>query len=926
MSKKKVAKQLGLTAAVAASAVVAANPASAASASTVETAVVQAEKDAIALGKFYRNADLEVSADFSAAYNKAKKSIESAKAQVATLTGSQKSLLSARVAAADANRLKAAYYIDGVKFVQNDLAEATAALAEHVEAGEITDETVEVYNNLSATIRKAERVIGKIYGSEVREALQSSYLLDAKFAREAVIYEVSQYELMNEIAEQVAAGELTTAADNFKVLERLKVRAVEIKEDGRALYPDRSDVYPDLPSIETQLRTAETAVTASYQAALTPAVESVSVVNAKQLEIKFNKSIKASTVVAGATSGTEVKDTLLNGALTVSSLDGHAVVINSAKAVLSEDGKSLVLTAQNSEVFSGRYDVAVAAGAIKSTDNKDIAKYSATITAEDKVAPSIVATEQVSANEVKVKFSEPLSALGNVSFKLADGTSVAANTSAGVSYTFTPGSTEVVFTLGTAVGANKSVNATFVGTQDYAGNLITPNPATATLNKGANDGVAPVVTDVTVVNSKKFEVKFSEALLSNPTVTVAGSATGLTVTKSTTDSTKYVVESTTAITGLKTVAVSSFSDLSGEAGTAYSKVVNFSVDTTAPTLASAQVVNVNSAEYLEVAFNEDVDVLAALDTLAITGTKVKDYVTNNVSLSNLPVAKFVAVEGNAKAFRIKLTDLLSSDDVEGAVYNLTLTGKDSTSANTAIVEDKSGNDSATSFKATFTRGKDGTPASNAKATIDTTVDTNGIAIVDTNTLTVGFNQELDGATATDAANYQVAGAVVEKVTLNPASGGKQTVTLHLKADSNTFTGLRNITISGVKAKNGLVMDAYTTAEYLTENVAPLVSSAKLTSPSVITLTFNENVYNAATGSDVDFDLYVGTTKVTAATLDTEDVASGAAKGTLTLTVSGYTLTAQDLATGLTVKAVDATDIKDANGNKFVAGTTLTVQQ
>ncbi|PGT88969.1 hypothetical protein [Bacillus sp. AFS040349] len=80
MSKKKVAKQLGLTAAVAASAVVAANPASAASASTVETAVVQAEKDAIALGKFYRSTDLNVSADFSAAYNKAKKSIESAKA------------------------------------------------------------------------------------------------------------------------------------------------------------------------------------------------------------------------------------------------------------------------------------------------------------------------------------------------------------------------------------------------------------------------------------------------------------------------------------------------------------------------------------------------------------------------------------------------------------------------------------------------------------------------------------------------------------------------------------------------------------------------------------------------------------------------------------------------------------------------------
>jgi hypothetical protein len=648
---------------------------------------------------------------------------------------------------------------------------------------------------------------------------------------------------------------------------------------------------------------------------------SESAINAKQLVVKFNKAVKADSVIG--TVGTD--DTLENGVLTVTSLDGHAVTIDAAGAVLSADGKTLTLTAQTSEVFSGRYDVAVAAGAIKSADNKDIEKYSATINAEDKVAPSILATEQVSVNEVKVKFSEPLSAIGNVTFKKADGTTVAGS-GTGVTNNFSAGATEVVFTLGTDVKASSSVTATFVGTQDYAGNLITPNPATVTLNKGANDGVAPAVSDVTVVNSKKFEIKFSEALLANPTVTVGGSAAGLTVTKSTTDSTKYIVESTSSITGLQTVAVSAFTDLSGEAGTAYNKVVNFSVDTAAPTLASAQVVNVNSAEYLEIAFNEEVDKLAALDTLAISGTKVKDYVTSNVSLSALPVAKFVAVDGNAKAFRIKLTDLLTGDDVEGAVYNLTLTGNDSAAATVAIVEDKSGNDGATSVKATFTRGKDGTPSSTTKATIDTSVGTNGVAVVDTNTLTVAFNQEIDGATATNVANYQIAGVVVEKAVLNPAAGGKQTVTLTLKADSNTFTGLRNVTISGVKAKNGLVMDTYTTTEDLTENVAPVVSSAKLTSPTEITLNFNEKVYNAATGADVDFELYVGTTKVTAATLDTEDVAKVAAKGTLTLSLSGYTLTPQDLATGLSVKAVDATDIKDANDNKFVAGTTLTVQQ
>ena len=103
---------------------------------------------------------------------------------------------------------------------------------------------------------------------------------------------------------------------------------------------------------------------------------------------------------------------------------------------------------------------------------------------------------------------------------------------------------------------------------------------------------------------------------------------------------------------------------------------------------------------------------------------------------------------------------------------------------------------------------------------------------------------------------------------------------------------------------------------LTENVAPTVTAAKLTATNTITLTFSENVYNVADGAAGDFDLYVGGTKVTATTLDTENVAIGSAKNTLTLTIAGTALTATDLAKGLSIKpvAADTLDIKDANDN------------
>ncbi|WP_214734384.1 hypothetical protein [Exiguobacterium sp. s154] len=511
----------------------------------------------------------------------------------------------------------------------------------------------------------------------------------------------------------------------------------------------------------------------------------------------------------------------------------------------------------------------------------------------------MLGTEQLNSSQVKVKFSEPLLTAGTVTFKYADGSEVAAGAITG---THTAGNDYVTYTL-SGVAAGKTVVASFVGAQDYAGNLMSPNPSTATLFKGNLDGTKPVVSSISVLNGSKFEVKFSEQLQALPTVMVG--ATAATVKQDSTDKTKYIATLAAPVTDLQTVSVSSFTDLSGEVGESYSKVVNFSVDTTAPKLTSTRLVTdaKDAKQYLELTFDENVK-LGALNQLAVTGNYVKDYITKPLTSVNVAKANILPVEGTDNTFRILASNLMvSGEDFEGAAYNLTLTG------DAEVVVDGSGNKGATVITTSFTRGKDGTVTTTNKPLVKSVAEG-----ADNNEVVVTFDKEVDGASAINTSNYVVNGAVVEKATLaaydNVAK--EQVVTLTLKADSNAFSGNRYVTISGVKAKNGVQMDVDNRIVDLDENVRPTITSAKLTDTNSFNLTFSEKVYNAANAA-ADFELYVGNVK-SAKTLTVEVVASGAAKSQLVVTVARG-VTADELSKGLSIKPTAGLDILDTENNK-----------
>ncbi|MGG3801365.1 hypothetical protein [Metabacillus fastidiosus] len=288
MSKKKIAK-FGLTAAVAATTIVAATPADAAAASTTGKAVQQAAQSANALVKYYGSTDLKVSGEFTTAHNSAKKAVANAKAALAKYNGADKSKHEATVASAEEKLTNATRYIDAVNILGGELKTATNALAAEIKAGKVDDDTVINYNKLSAAIKKAEGVIGKVRGDQVRKAFGKSFLLDAKITRETIMYEVSQYQLLKQIDASVKAGQLDKADADFAKLERLKTRAVDIKAAGKKLYPDRTDVYPDLPTIEKQLRDTEKAI---RDARGIDTVDFVKAVNATTVEVTFKNEVK----------------------------------------------------------------------------------------------------------------------------------------------------------------------------------------------------------------------------------------------------------------------------------------------------------------------------------------------------------------------------------------------------------------------------------------------------------------------------------------------------------------------------------------------------------------------------------------------------------------------------------------------------------
>lgn len=627
-------------------------------------------------------------------------------------------------------------------------------------------------------------------------------------------------------------------------------------------------------------------------------IESVNAVNSAQLKVEFSKAVDAASVI-------DTDGTLKNGVITVSRVSGSGSVTvgDTSLASLSEDGKTLTITAATGAFKDLKFVVTVAENIIKDKDGKFLPAFTSNVLDHtDNVQPTVASVTQLNSSKVRVNFSEPLSNEGSWTFKFADGTAatvVVDPASKAKGY--------VDLTIDAGVNAGKAITATVIGARDFAGNLVNPNPLTLTITKGQLDGTKPTVQSITALGLNKFEIKFSEEVQGfEPTdVTIDGaSLTSGKVTQDATDKTKYVVEFAAISADIHTVALvaDAVTDLSGEKSNAYTKVVDFKADTTAPQLVSSLIKkDAAGFEYLHVVFNEEVSVNAAS---ALATTSVKDFVTTTgtINLSGL-----TPVDTTNKEFKVKLSEVTFTP-ASGSAAALA-TGASYSVAFNGAVKDTSDNTLGTAT-ISFTRGSDALTA---------VQEVGAVSAVENkpSEVKVTFKQDVDGATATNAANYNISGVVVEKAEVR-ASDSKS-VYLTLQADSNTLSGARSVTVSGVKTKDGVAMSTpFSGSVDLVENVAPTFT-AQLTGKDQLVLTFSEDM-NATTLEDGgDFELWIGGSKVA----DNQGISTVAGtKATYTVTKATY-FTADDLAKEIQIKVVPATNAVDLNNNK-VKGTTVVV--
>lgn len=641
-------------------------------------------------------------------------------------------------------------------------------------------------------------------------------------------------------------------------------------------------------------------------------VEAVSAINARQLEIRFNKAIDKDTVINDNGTKDTADDLLKANMVDIIELDtqgaSNIITEGNLKAKLSADGRVLTLTAGTTEFFNGRYSVAVLTN-VKDADKIALkSKTTTNINVNDTVRPTLVGVKYSDYNTAKVEFSEQIQNAGTVTFKRADGNDIVGTLDA-TKVSLSDGKIVIDLSALNTKDENKDIIVTIVGAVDFNGNVVSPNPVIVTVKKDTTDSTKPTVSAITVTGSTTFDIKFSEKLVSAPTIGTVG-GNGVTLVKDTTDETLYHATIDVAVTGLQTVNVTAFTDLSANSGDAYTKAVNFDADTTAPRLSSARVEQLDGIEYLVLTYNENV---TPVGSKSFAPTYLDNYVTTPATPISTTVGGnftlYKPVDGKSTAVKLDLTSFANNK-----TYTVDLVA--------GIVKDLYGNDSAKVSGQSFTRTSN---SSTNAPKLDTTFDVNGVkagaydSTVDNNKIVVQFDRPVNGLSAITASNYTVEGATVTSAVLK-ANTTVGIVELTLAKNSNTLTGARTITVSGVKSQAGIVMDTKTISEALTENVLPTITKAELKANNAVKITFSEDV-DQSTVAASDFVAKVG-----GATVSIDSVAmvnAGENDNEAIITLSSA-LSADQYTQAITIEKATGFAISDVNGNAMDDFTPITV--
>lgn len=547
-----------------------------------------------------------------------------------------------------------------------------------------------------------------------------------------------------------------------------------------------------------------------------------SAINAKQVEVKFNKEMDDTS--AEAVANYKINDTLL------ATYDAGATV------ALSADSKSAVITF-SAHKNKTSFDVTVSN--VKSADKaQTIATFKGVVTVNDTVAPTVKLVEYTSAGKVVVTFSEPMDTAVAPIVRI-NGTPVTA--------TFVAGSqTKVETSVTLAKGTTASVYV--AGGKDSVGNESTIYNGSFT---APNDTTAPAIASVSQVGQDQVKVVLTEALgttvgydldladfkfLKGVTV-VSASA----VAKDPSDASgkTYIVTFVeNDIYGAAPSAVDSqavtllldkdlIKDVYGNGNAVYSQGFTFSADKTAPSLVSGKVSD--DKQTLELTLNE------AFQGADVNVDETKVVITDANGVRYDAIAATTVVKAGAGNEKVLVVDFVTAAGlIENGTYTVQLQA--------GAVKDAKGNLSAAGTVSIVVGSSTDTTKPTVVVDSEIIVDaaTSGV-----NKFVLDFSEEVTSS-ALALSNYRLDGNALPAGTVvyfNTAA--KTSVTIELPANSvnigNIATGTPALlNVSNVADKAGNLLNAVNHSVTIGDNTAAtLVSAQKL--GNTLVLTFNESL-------------------------------------------------------------------------------------
>ncbi|MDQ0244794.1 hypothetical protein J2S09_002365 [Bacillus fengqiuensis] len=621
--------------------------------------------------------------------------------------------------------------------------------------------------------------------------------------------------------------------------------------------------------------------------AATPQVEEVSAINAKTIEVKFNKAVDAKTL----------KNASEENVITVVAGEG-AVNAGLVSQELSADGKTLTLKAAN--IFKGEYTVKVPFEIVKDVTGKFVSALNQKVTVNDTTAPVLTSAESTvkdtkdGLKKITLTFDEEVSSIDTVKIG-------GSNYSAAVD----GNKATVVVDL----DATKTYDVTVVNATDAAGNV--KDVQTASLNVVV-DNIAPSITKVEATGENTVKVTLDKEL-KNDALSISGKVgtfatnvvTGAVVNPenkkeyNVTLNKNYLFKNGNSDTVTLTVAKDALVDSLGNTNAAeVTKTVVVAKDAIAPAVTKVETTATNGkVTAFTVTYNEEVTT-ADEAKISVVNSKGEILVPSNV------VANAEVSATDAKTVVFTLANGLAADQ-----YSFDLAE--------GFVQDKalSPNKSA---KYAFT--VDVTDAAKPVETSFTIVD----ATTTANVITVDFGAKVKATGNGSALNpsaYQVNGVALpsdSEITFVKDNGVVNQAKVEIKLPAGFVKANDDkaiFRVTGVQTLDNKVSAPFIKTIAITDNTAPEVQSIVATDLTKVTVTYSEAISIAADsiitdeitlvdskGAKVDFSGYEVTTD-----------------GKLVLNVADASVVSK-----LTTLDVEdaAANIKDAANNAQKAGLTV----